>query len=66
MKNYLIAAFLLMIAVSPAWADPEWKASLSVSEEYNDNVKEERHGEEDFVTSVRPGLSYREVQNWTL
>jgi predicted porin len=59
MKNYLIAAFLLMIAVSPVWADPEWKASLSVSEEYNDNVKEERHGEDDFVTSVRPGLSYR-------
>jgi hypothetical protein len=59
MKNYLIAAFLLMSAASPAWAEPEWKASLSVSEEYNDNVKEERHGEDDFVTTVRPALSYR-------
>lgn len=59
MKNYLIAAFFLMSAVSPAWAEPEWTASLSVSEEYNDNTREERHGKDDFVTTVRPGLSYR-------
>lgn len=59
MKNYLIAAIFLMSAASPAWAEPAWKASLSVSEEYNDNTKEERHGKDDFVTTVRPALSYR-------
>lgn len=59
MKNYLIAAFVLMTAASPVWAEPEWHASLSVSEEYNDNTRQERHGKGDFVTTVRPGLSYR-------
>jgi opacity protein-like surface antigen len=59
MKNYLIAAFFLMSAATPAWAEPAWNASLSVSEEYNDNTKEERHGKGDFVTTLRPGLSYR-------
>ena len=66
MKNYLMAAFFLMIAASPAWAEPEWKASLSVSEEYNDNTREERDGEDDFVTSVRPVLSYRHESARTL
>ncbi|PKN42140.1 MAG: TIGR03016 family PEP-CTERM system-associated outer membrane protein [Deltaproteobacteria bacterium HGW-Deltaproteobacteria-18] len=66
MKNYLIAAFFLMTAGSPAWAEPEWQASLSVSEEYNDNIREERHGKDDFVTTVRPGLSYKHVGARTL
>jgi len=58
MKHYLIAVFLLACAVSPAWAEPEWKAALSVGEEYNDNTGEDQDGEDDFITSLRPYLSY--------
>ena len=58
MKTYLIIALLLVSAASSAWAEPEWKASLAVSEEFNDNTGEDHEGEEDFITSLRPSLSY--------
>jgi len=59
MKFSLIAIVLLLCVASSVWADSEWKASISVSEEYNDNVEEEHDGEEDFITTVSPGLGYR-------
>jgi hypothetical protein len=48
-----------LCVTSLAWAEPEWRASVGVSEEYNDNVNEERHGEGDFVTSLKPLMGYR-------
>lgn len=44
---------------SLAWAEPEWRASLGIGEEYNDNVREERQGDGDFVTTVKPSVGYR-------
>lgn len=58
MKTCLIIALLLVSVASSAWAEPEWKASLAVSEEFNDNTGEDHEGEEDFITSLRPSLSY--------
>lgn len=53
--------FLALFAMSftcTAFAEPEWKASLGVSAEYTDNAGEEHDGEEDFITALRPSLSY--------
>ncbi|GAB6112248.1 TIGR03016 family PEP-CTERM system-associated outer membrane protein [Desulfomicrobium salsuginis] len=55
-----LAITVCFVAVaSGVWAEPAWQASVSVSEEFNDNTKEERHGEEDYVTALRPALSYK-------
>jgi predicted porin len=59
MKFSLIATVLLFCVATAAWAGSDWRASISVSEEYNDNVEEERDGEEDFITTVTPALGYR-------
>jgi len=58
MKRLAIIVVLLAGCSNLAWAEPAWKASLSVGEEYTDNSKLERHGEEDFITTVTPRLSY--------
>lgn len=54
----IILALLITILACPAFAEPEWKASLGVSAEYTDNAGEEHDGEEDFITALRPSLSY--------
>lgn len=60
--NQTLRIFLLIIVAlnfsSYALAEPAWKASLSVGEEYNDNTGEEKNGKDDFITTVRPSLSY--------
>ena len=60
--NQTLRIFLLTIVALSfsgfAFAEPAWKASLSVGEEYNDNTDEEKNGRDDFVTTVRPSLSY--------
>ncbi|MGE4441521.1 MAG: TIGR03016 family PEP-CTERM system-associated outer membrane protein [Desulfomicrobium sp.] len=61
--NQTLRIFLLTIValglVGVALAEePAWKASLSVGEEYDDNTDEEKNGRDDFITSVRPSLSY--------
>ncbi len=53
----LLLAFFLC-APFAALAEPEWKASLGVGQEYSDNTGEERNGKDDFITSVRPSLSF--------
>jgi hypothetical protein len=62
LMNLLWFAVLLLIFLSipvAAFAEePAWKASLTVGEEYNDNTGEEKNGQDDFITSVRPSLSY--------
>jgi hypothetical protein len=58
MKFSLIAPFCALLR-NRCWAGSDWRASISVSEEYNDNVEEERDGEEDFITTVTPALGYR-------
>jgi len=57
LRIYLLTIVALSLSVF-AFAEPAWKASLSVGEEYNDNTDEEKNGREDFITSVRPSLSY--------
>lgn len=42
-----------------ALAEPAWKASLAVGQEYNDNTDEEPNGREDYITSLRPSVSYQ-------
>lgn len=59
MKFSLIATVLLLFFASAVWAESEWIPSISVSEEYNDNVDEEHDAEEDFITTVSPSLGYR-------
>lgn len=61
MKRLFPIITVLALVLLPAWARAadNWKASVSVSEEYNDNVKEERHGEGDYVTSVSPSLGFK-------
>lgn len=60
--NQLVWTVLLALFVTSitchAFAEPEWKASLGVSGEYTDNAGEEHDGEEDFITALRPNLSY--------
>ncbi len=57
-KNILMILCMAACLATQAWADPAWKASITVSEEYSDNTGEDHDGEEDFVTSLRPSLSY--------
>jgi len=54
----LMLAFFVSVPIAAFAEEPAWKASLSVGEEYNDNVDEEKNGRDDFITSVRPSLSY--------
>lgn len=60
--NTMMRTLILVLAVAalagPAFAEPEWRASLGVSGEYTDNAGEEHDGEEDFITALRPSLSY--------
>ncbi len=56
----------VLCVASLAWAEPEWRASLGVGEEYNDNIREERNGEGDFVTNVKPSVGYRHEGAQTL
>jgi hypothetical protein len=58
MKRLAIIAVLLAGCLNQAWAEPSWKASLSLGEEYTDNVEQEQDGEEDFITVLTPRLSY--------
>lgn len=59
MKNILMILCMAACLATQAWAEPAWKASLAVSEEYTDNAEEERGGRTDFVTSLIPSLGYR-------
>ncbi len=54
----LVLAFFVSVPIAAFAEEPAWKASLSVGEEFNDNVDEEKNGRDDFITSVRPSLSY--------
>lgn len=57
----LVFAVLLALFLSAplvALAEPEWKASLGVGQEYSDNTGEEKNGKDDFITSVRPSLAF--------
>lgn len=54
----LALAFFVSVPIAAFAEEPAWKASISVGEEYNDNVDEEKNGRDDFITSVRPSLSY--------
>ena len=54
----LVLAFFVSVPIAALAEEPAWKASLSVGEEFNDNVDEEKNGRDDFITSVRPSLSY--------
>lgn len=57
----LFACFLVALfwcAPFAALAEPAWKASLGVGQEYSDNTGEEKNGKDDFITSVRPSLAY--------
>lgn len=65
-KTILVVACCVLGGYSLVWAEPAWRASLGVSEEYNDNTREERHGEGDFVTSVKPSVGYRREGSRTL
>jgi len=57
LHTFLLTIVALCLAGS-ALAESEWKASLTVGEEYNDNTAEEKNGQDDFITSVRPNLSF--------
>lgn len=59
MYRYLIVLALILATAPCAWAEPAFRASLGVSEEFNDNVREQRNGKSDFVTSLRPSVGYR-------
>ena len=54
----LVAFFLCAPLTALAEGEPEWKASLGVSEEYSDNTGEEKNGKDDFITSFRPSLAF--------
>jgi len=58
LRIFLLTIVALSLAGFAFAEEPAWKASLSVGEEYNDNTDEEKNGREDFITSVRPSLSY--------
>ncbi len=57
LRTFLLTIMALSLAGS-ALAEPEWKASLGVGQEYSDNTDEEKNGRDDFITSVRPSFSY--------
>ncbi|MDO9583023.1 MAG: TIGR03016 family PEP-CTERM system-associated outer membrane protein [Desulfomicrobium sp.] len=58
LRHAVLVALFLSMPLAAFAEEPAWKASLSVGEEYNDNVDEEKSGRDDFITSVRPSLSY--------
>lgn len=58
MRIFILTILALVLAV-PAFAEPAWKASIGVAQEYTDNVDEEHDGEHDHITSLRPALSYK-------
>lgn len=56
-----IAILLLLVMLVPGAAmaeDNNFRASLGLSQEYNDNVQEVNHGKGDFVTTLKPNLAY--------
>lgn len=58
--KYTVAIVMCGVLVaSLAWAEPEWRASVGIGEEYNDNTNEKRHGKGDFVTTLEPAVGYR-------
>lgn len=57
LRTFLLTIVALSLAGS-ALGEPAWKASLGVGQEYSDNTDEEKNGRDDFITSVRPSLSY--------
>lgn len=57
-RALVLALFLASFAGSVC-AEPAWRASIGVVQEYTDNVDEERDGKQDHITSLRPSLSYR-------
>ncbi len=66
MKRILAIMLCGLGLTSLAWAEPEWRASLGIGEEYNDNIREERHGEGDFVSSAKPSVGLRHEGAQTL
>jgi hypothetical protein len=65
-RTFILAIFLFSLS-GVAFAEPAWKASIGIAQEFNDNVNEEHEGEHDHITSLRPALSYkREASRLTL
>ncbi|EPR37244.1 PEP-CTERM system associated protein [Desulfovibrio sp. X2] len=58
MKKYLLTLMLLLIC-APAFAETTYRASVSVGEEYNDNVNQSHNPTGDFVTVVKPSVGFR-------
>ena len=57
-RSGFVAALLLCTVCRAGWADPlTLTPSLSLSEQYNDNVFFDDRGVDDFVTSIHEGLS---------
>lgn len=59
MMRTLILTIVAIGFAGIAFAEPAWKASIGVAQEYTDNVEEEHDGEHDFITSLRPSLAYK-------
>ena len=58
MYRYLVALALVALLTPNVWAESTFRASIAVSEEFNDNVREQRNGKSDFVTGLRPSVGY--------
>ena len=60
-KRHVILLALLglpMVWTAPGLAETTFKASISASEEYNDNVNDTSKPRADFITAVSPNLTY--------
>jgi len=59
MRKYCILLGLIFVATvssQPAWAELNYRGSVSVGQEYNDNVNETSHPKSDFITLLSPAI----------
>jgi len=58
LRIFLLTIVALGLAGSAFAEEPAWKASLWVGLYNNYTVDDQKHGRDDFITTVRPSLSY--------